>query len=103
MAFVWRMLPDLTFDGSDVGAPSATLTINPLKSSGSGYNNPLSEGGSNLGTVIQGTTVTVEPFTTQINTRIRGRQMALKIESTGIGVKWQLGYPRIDMRPDGRR
>jgi len=103
MAFVWRMLPDLTFDGSDVGAPSATLTINPLKSSGSGYNNPLSEGGSNLGTVIQGTTVTVEPYTTQIDTRIRGRQMSLKIESTDIGVKWQLGYPRIDMRPDGRR
>ena len=29
--------------------------------------------------------------------------MAMKIESTGSGVKWQLGSPRIDMRPDGRR
>ena len=102
MAFVWRLLPDLTFDGSE-GAPSATLSLLPLKSSGSGYNDPLSEGGSNSGVVTQGTTITVEPYTTQINTRIRGRQMAFKIESTDIGVKWQLGYPRIDMRPDGRR
>ena len=103
MSFVWRMLPDLTFTGSDAVAPSATLTLNPLKSSGSGYNSPLSEGGSNSGTVTQGTTVTVEPYTTQIGTRIRGRQMSLKVESTELGVKWQLGYPRIDMRPDGRR
>jgi len=103
MAFVWRMLPDLTFSGSDATAPSVTLTLNPLKSSGSGYNDPLSEGGSNSGAVTKSTTITVEPFTTQINTRIRGRQMALKVESTELGVKWQLGYPRIDMRPDGRR
>jgi hypothetical protein len=105
-AFVWRLLPDITFDGSTSGAPSATLTINPLDSSGSGYNDPVSEGGVNTGTVTRTqkpTTTVVEAFTTQINTRLRGRQMSFKIESDTLGVKWQLGYPRIDMRPDGRR
>ena len=102
-AFVWRMLPDITFQGSTQGSPSVDMTLNPLDSSGSGYNTPTSEGGSNTGTIVQGTTVTVEPYTTHINTRLRGRQMSLKVESTDLGVKWQLGYPRIDMRPDGRR
>jgi hypothetical protein len=102
-AFVWRMLPDITFQGSTQGSPSVDMTLNPLDSSGSGYNTPTSEGGSNTGTVVQGTTITVEPYTTHINTRLRGRQMSLKVESTDLGVKWQLGYPRIDMRPDGRR
>jgi hypothetical protein len=35
--------------------------------------------------------------------RIRGRQLAFKMESTAVGVAWQLGAPRLDMRPDGRR
>ena len=102
-AFVWRMLPDITFQGSTSGAPSVDMTLNPLDSSGSGYNTPTSEGGSNTGTVVQGATITVEPYTTHLNMRLRGRQMSLKVESTDLGVKWQLGYPRIDMRPDGRR
>lgn len=79
------------------------MTLFPLDSSGSGYNTPTSEGGVNTGTITQGVTVSVEPYTTHINTRVRGRQMAIKIESTDLGVMWQLGYPRIDMRPDGRR
>jgi hypothetical protein len=29
--------------------------------------------------------------------------MSIKMESTDLGVKWQLGSPRVDMRPDGRR
>jgi hypothetical protein len=45
----------------------------------------------------------VEEFTGQVYTRIRGRQMAFRIESADIGVAWQLGSPRIDIRPDGRR
>jgi len=35
--------------------------------------------------------------------RIRGRQMAFKVSSDELGVQWQLGVPRIDIRPDGRR
>jgi len=35
--------------------------------------------------------------------RARGRQMALKVASDQLGVQWQLGMPRLDSRPDGRR
>jgi hypothetical protein len=102
-AFVWRMLPDITFRGSTATNPSVTMGLLPLANSGSGYNNPLSEGGSNDGTVTRTSFHPVEEFTGQINTRVRGRQMAIQVTSEDAGVTWQLGAPRIDMRPDGRR
>ena len=102
-AFIWRVLPDITFDGSTASAPQATLTLLPLANSGSGYNSPMSEGGSNNGTITRTATVPVEAYTEQLNIRIRGRQLAMKIESDALGVQWQLGVPRLDMRPDGRR
>ncbi len=102
-AFVWRVLPDITFEGSVTDAPTATLSLLPSASSGSGYNNPTSEGGSDNGAITRTATVPVEAYTEQLNIRVRGRQMALKVESNSLGVQWQLGTPRIDMRPDGRR
>jgi hypothetical protein len=102
-AFIWRILPDIRFDGSTVGSPSATITLLPLANSGSGYNSPASEGGSNSRTVTRTAVLPVEAYTGQIYTRVRGRQLAIKVESTEEGVTWQLGAPRIDMRPDGRR
>lgn len=102
-AFIWRVLPDITFDGSTADAPQATLTLLPLANSGSGYNSPTSEGGSNNGTITRTVTVPVEAYTEQLNIRVRGRQLAMKIESDALGVQWQLGVPRLDMRPDGRR
>ena len=45
----------------------------------------------------------VELYTGQVYTRIRGRQMSFRIDSDALGVAWQLGSPRIDIRPDGRR
>lgn len=101
--FIWRVLPDITFDGSTAESPQATLTLLPLANSGSGYNSPMSEGGSNNGTITRTATVPVEAYTEQLNIRIRGRQLAMKIESNALGVQWQLGAPRLDMRPDGRR
>ena len=101
--FVKRMLPDVTFDGSTADNPAATMTLSPLENSGSGYNNPLSEGGNSSATVTRSATVPVEQFTGQVFVRVRGRQMAFKIESTELGVAWKLGIPRLDMRPDGRR
>jgi len=101
--FVWRMLPDITFRGSDSGTPQVTMTLLPLQNSGSGYNVPPSVGGVDYGTVARVGTYTVEQFTGQINTRVRGRQMAFKVESTQVGTTWQLGAPRIDIKPDGRR
>lgn len=101
--FIWRTLPDITFRGSPAISPSATMYLLPLKNSGSGYTTPASVGGSNHYDVTRTAVLPVEEFTGQIFTRVRGRQMAMKIESTGLGVTWQLGAPRLDMRPDGRR
>jgi hypothetical protein len=101
--FVKRMLPDVTFEGSTADAPAATMTLSPMENSGSGYNNPLSEGGNSSATVTRSATVPIEQFTGQVFVRVRGRQMAFKLESTELGVAWKLGIPRLDMRPDGRR
>jgi hypothetical protein len=98
-----RVLPDITFQGSTADAPSATLTLLPMENSGSGYYTPLSTGGNSANTISRVTTVPIEEFTGQVFVRIRGRQIAMKIESTGLGVTWKLGAPRLDMRPDGRR
>jgi hypothetical protein len=102
-SFIWRVLPDMTFDGSTASSPAAIMTFYPLKNSGSGYTSPASAGGTSSGTITRTAVVPVEAFTEQINTRVRGRQMAIKISSDELGVQWQLGSPRLDMRPDGRR
>ena len=101
--FIWRVMPDIRFDGSTSGSPAVTMSLSPMINSGSGYNNPLSEGGSNSGAITRTATLPIEKYTGQINTRVRGRQVVLKVESSGAGTQWQLGAPRIDMRPDGRR
>ena len=102
-SFVWRMLPDVTFRGSDVQNPSIVMSLLPLKNSGSGYTTPASVGLTNSASVTRTVDLPVEQFTGQVYTRIRARQMAMKITSTGLGVAWQLGAPRIDIRPDGSR
>jgi len=99
--FIYRMLPDLTFSGSDASpTPQVVYTLYPLQNSGSGTGTAVT------GTVTKQTgaqyTVT-EGFTGQINTRVRGRQLILKVSSTNLGTTWQLGATRIDIRPDGRR
>jgi hypothetical protein len=109
MAFVWRMLPDLTFRGSTDGTtPQLTMQLLPLQNSGSGYNNPLSIGGTSSTaslpvTATQTYPIDLDTFTGQINIRVRGRQMSMRITSNTLGTQWQLGAPRIDVRPDGRR
>lgn len=102
-SFVSRVLPDIRFDGSTASSPLATLTLLPLANSGSGYNTPLSAGGNSGGQIIRSAVLPIEEFTGQLDTRIRGRQMSIKLESNAVGVTWQLGSPRIDLRPDGRR
>lgn len=101
--FVWRVLPDVTFRGSSANNPSATLTLLPLQNSGSGYNSPASVAGSDNGVVTRTATVPIEQFTGQVNIRVRGRQMSIKMSSDGIGVQWQMGSPRLDIRQDGRK
>ena len=185
MAFAWRMLPDLTFNGSTAGTtPQLTMQLLPLQNSGSGYNDPKSVGNAynqSFPTAAQAaafqaaatvalkmavgtlpidlyydltgngtvdisdavgflqlavgipltytpnplsiyTTITsmggeaqayvtatqtypidLDTYTGQIYIRVRGRQMAMRITSNQVGTQWQLGSPRIDLRPDGRR
>lgn len=101
--FVWRILPDITFHDSESEHPQATLTLIPMQNSGSGFNNPTSVAGSDNGLIVRSAIVPIEQFTGQIYVRVRGRQMILKLESNEVGTTWQLGSPRLDIRPDGRR
>jgi hypothetical protein len=95
--FVWRILPDVTFAGSTVQNPTCTMVVKPRTNAGTAYGTP------NDKTVERTVALPVEQFTGQVYTRIRGRQMAFRIESADLGAAWQLGSPRIDIRPDGRR
>jgi hypothetical protein len=101
--FVWRILPDLTFNGSNANLPEVTMVVLPRVNSGTAYGAPNAPGVTSTQNYTAQKTYAVQQFTGQVYTRIRGRQMAYRIESTGLGVAWQMGYPRIDIRPDGRR
>ena len=100
--FVWRVLPDLTFETSSTSptmqAPSVTMTLFGLSNSGSGV---TSSAGAPV--AASASYVLTEGFTGQIYTRMRGRQLIFKIESNQINTTWQIGAPRVDIRPDGRR
>ena len=101
--FVWRILPDVNFNGSTINQPKVTMTVKPRQNSGTPYgvaDNPQVQSAQNYTTVPQ---YTIQEFDGQVYTRIRGRQMSFRIESNTVGVAWQLGSPRIDIRPDGRR
>ena len=95
--FVWRILPDVTFNGSVSTNPQLMLTVFPRQNSGSDYTSAQSP------TVTRTATYPVEQYTGQVYTRVRGRQMAFMVSSTALGTTWQLGSPRLDIRPDGRR
>jgi hypothetical protein len=108
-AFIYRILPDLTFNGSTDGVtPRLTMQLLPLKNSGSGYTSPKSVGGTDTDAeqpvvATQSYPIDLDTYDGQIYIRVRGRQMAMRITSDTIGTQWQLGAPRIDIRPDGRR
>jgi len=102
LGYVYRILPDITFDGSEAASPAVTMTLIPMMNSGSGYNNPQSNSGSSSASVVRTSTTQIEQFTGQVYVRVRGRQMIFKVESNQLGCAWQLGAPRIDIRPMGR-
>lgn len=102
--FIRRVLPDITFRGSTGGSePQATLTLKPMKNSGSGYNNPLSEGGNSSANVVRIAQAPIEEFTGQVFIRVRGRQFVMRLESNKLGTAWQMGSMRVDIKPDGER
>lgn len=97
MTFCWRMIPDLTFNGSTVTDPDVTVVVKPRDFSGVNYKPEAPEA------VIRSVQAPVEQYTKQVFLRFRGRQMAFRIENNSIGTQWQLGNPRIDIRSDGRK
>jgi hypothetical protein len=101
--YVWRIIPDLTFDGSSAPSPTAQFSIRPRQFPGTAYgpaNNPDVQSANNY---LGQRTYNVQQFTPQVNVRIRGRQMALRVGSNTTGVAWQLGTPTADIKPSGRR
>ena len=101
--YIWRMLPDINFNGSNVNQPSVTMELQPRQNSGTPYVASSNAATTSAQNYVVYPQYTVQEFTGQIYTRVRGRQMAMKVSSDGLGVSWQLGAPRIDVRPDGRR
>jgi hypothetical protein len=103
--FAWRMIPDITFNSSTADTPSVTMTLWPRQNPGSLYTvnvpAPTVQSAQNysITTPYYGT----QQFTQQVNLRVRGRQMAFRVSSNTLGVAWQVGVPRVDIKPDGRR
>jgi hypothetical protein len=97
LLLVRRIIPDINFQKSTATNPQVLLTMKPRNFPGSNYS------GANEPEVTLSTTVPVEQYTEQVFIRARARQMGFKIQSTDLGVHWQLGAPRLDGRPDGRR
>lgn len=95
-AFIWRMIPDITFRNSS-GDPTALFTIKSSNYPGADFSQ------SDDRIVAKTASVPVEQFTKQLDVRIRGRSFTFRIDSSTVGVAWRLGIPRIDVRTDGRR
>ena len=91
-----RMIPDINFTTSTAQAPEVSLTIRPRNFPGSNFQNDPSDTQRVINT-------SVSTFTDQVFVRARARQLALKVSSADLGVQWQLGNPRLDVRPDGKQ
>jgi hypothetical protein len=96
-SFVSRLIPDVTFRDSTANPPSVNFTLKARNFPGGAYLQDNSK-------VVEKTaSVPVEQFTQDAHVRLRGRSIALRVDSDGAGTTWRLGSPRIDVRGDGRR
>jgi len=91
-----RIIPDIGFDGSTATDPEATFTIRTRYFPGTGYQDDPDDSQRVIETAV-------DRYTGQVFVRARGRQAAIKVSSDTLGVTWQVGSPRLDLRPDGRR
>jgi hypothetical protein len=96
-SFVRRLIPDLTFRNSTAETPTANFTIKARNFPGGAYLQDNSKA------VEKTASVPVEQFTQDAHIRLRGRSIAIKVDSSTTGTGWRLGSPRIDVRSDGRR
>ena len=95
--FVSRIIPDIKFLGSTVTNPSLTISVLSRNYPGSAYGTP------DINQVNATAVLPYEIYTEQLFTRVRARQMSVRVGSSGLGVSWQMGALRLDIRPDGRR
>ena len=95
--FIQRIIPDITFQNSETNTPGVVYTIKARNFPGSSFDQEDTRG------VSKTSSMTIDEYTNQVWVRLRGRQAAITIESDEIGVMWQLGSTRLDVRPDGRR
>ena len=86
--YLHRLIPDIEFRNAG-STDEVTISIN-------GHNYPGEAQAS-----VASTAVT--PSTGEAFIRARARQMSMKIQSTGAGYGWRVGYVRLDGRTDGRR
>ena len=96
-SFVKRLIPDLTFRSSTASTPTANFTLKARNFPGGAYLQ------TDAKSVEKTASVPVEQFTQDAHVRLRGRSMAIRVDSSITGTGWRLGSPRIDVRSDGRR
>ena len=87
--FIRRMIPDIDFNGTG-GSSQAIDAVLKVR------NYP----GDSLATEQ---TTSFTGSTTKIDMRARGRQAALRYQSSGEGVGFKLGQTRLDVQPNGKR
>ena len=95
-----RIIPDFTFNGSTTTDPKVDLTVKANDFPGSDFTQSDSKTVTRSSTA---TTVPFEQYTNKADVRVRGRAFAIKVDCNTQGVRWRLGNPRVDIRPDGRR
>jgi len=100
-AFISQLIPDLTFNGSDADNPSVNITVEGRNFPGGDY--LQSETSAVTRTAVSTSTVPFEQWTNKADIRVRGRAFNLSVSSSDSGVRWRLGSPRVQARPDGRR
>ena len=96
-SFVRRLVPDVTFRNSTAETPTANFTLKARNFPGGAYLQ------NNSKAVEKTASVPVEQFTQDAHVRLRGRSVAIRVDSNNTGTGWRLGSPRIDVRSDGRR
>tara|TARA_R110000823_G_scaffold44217_17_gene114681 strand:- start:1477 stop:3330 length:1854 start_codon:yes stop_codon:yes gene_type:complete len=95
--FIRRILPDVKFTGSNVDSPALIMTTKMKRNPGSGFTD------TEAATTTRTATSPIEKHTEQLNVRLRGRSVAMRLQSTTLGTHWTLGVPKADIRPDGKR
>jgi hypothetical protein len=95
-AFVRAMLPDVNFAGSTATNPVVYMSVQGRQNPGGNVNQT-----PQLSVTLTESTP-VSKWTDKLSLRIRARQMNVTMQSVDVGVQWQFGAPRIDVRPDGR-